>query len=174
LTGGTFTQYSLQAPFWASTLGNLGAYIIAAKGASVLAALGLSFGGAASITTALAAIGGPVTIAVGLLIGAVLLGWSIFGDSWQRRLAKNVVKQFDKEAVVSKLQESTGKFWNQTMAGFKEGADAVRADYDKHINDLDAMLNDPEFSIEKMKLLVEKLGKLRSFLENMPWKTGRI
>ena len=34
--------------FWASTLGNLGAYILLAKGVSLLAALGISVGGTAA------------------------------------------------------------------------------------------------------------------------------
>lgn len=159
---------------WASTLGNLGAYIIAAKGASVLAALGIGLsGGSAAVTTALAAIGGPVTIGIGLIVGAVLLGWALFGDSWQRRLAKNVVKQFEKEGVVGSLKDGSNKFWEQTKEAFEKGAAAVRAGYDQNIADLDKRINDPEFTIEKMEELVDILGKTKGFLANMPWKAGR-
>lgn len=156
---------------WASTLGNLGAYIIAAKGASLLAALGISLsGGAAAVTSALAAIGGPVTIAAGLLIGAILFGLALFGDSWQRRLAKNVVKKFNEEDVASALKQSTEKFWEQTWEGFEKGCASVRVNYDKHVDDLDAIINDPEYTIKKMEELVNVLTRVRDFLANMPWK----
>ena len=47
---------------WASTLGNLGAYILVAKGVSLLSALGISVGGTATAATAVAALGGPVVL----------------------------------------------------------------------------------------------------------------
>jgi len=159
---------------WASTLGNLGAYIIAAKGASLLAALGISFGGgAATVTGGLAAIGGPVTIAIGVVVATVLLGWALFGESWQRRLAKNVVRQFDKEGVSNALKENLGEFWDQTRKGFEKGAEKVREKYDEHIAELDAKINDPQFTIEKMTKLVDTLKRVRDFLANMPWKAER-
>ena len=43
---------------WAASLGNLGSYILVAKGVSVLAAMGISVGGTAAASAAIAAIGG--------------------------------------------------------------------------------------------------------------------
>lgn len=51
---------------WAATVGNLGGYILVAKGVSLLSALGISVGGTAAAASFVAAIGGPITIGIAL------------------------------------------------------------------------------------------------------------
>lgn len=77
---------------------NLGAYVLVGKAAGVLTALGIT-GSVTSVTSFVAAIGGPITIgiAIAALIGYVI--YRIVGGSWQKSLAKKVADAIRKERV---------------------------------------------------------------------------
>lgn len=68
---------------WAATVGNLGGYILVAKGVSLLSALGISVGGTAAAASFVALIGGPVTIGIALALGVFAIATSLFGDGWK-------------------------------------------------------------------------------------------
>lgn len=64
---------------WAAGLGNLGAYILVAKGVSLLAAMGISVGGTAAGISAISLIGGPVVVAIGIAaLIAIVISWILF------------------------------------------------------------------------------------------------
>jgi len=101
-----------------ASLGNLGGYILVAKALSALSALGISVGGVSTAVTFISTIGGPMTLAIGI---AIIVGASmtkLVGGSWQRTLAKQIVKEFNKERegknYKQNLIEQSDEYWENT------------------------------------------------------------
>ena len=155
---------------WAATLGNLGGYIIVAKVASLLAALGIGVGGSGALVSLVAALGGPLVVGVALV---VVLGWAIsalFGESWQRRLARKVVQALQKNNIQAKFTEGIATFWNDTEMAFEHAADAVEAEYRRRSEGFDRLLNDTsDTKVDPAKLVAELQG-FRDFFAGLPWK----
>ena len=144
---------------WAATLGNLGGYIIVAKGVSALSALGISFsGGAAGAATLVSALGGPITLGIGvaLAVGA-FFSW-LFGDSWERRLAKKIKNVFEEKENITKIEDNIKSFWEETRLAFKQGADNLDRQYKNHIKDMKDAFGGSQ---EDLEVLKKKIGPLR-------------
>ncbi len=142
---------------WASSLGNLGAYILVAKGVSILASIGISVGGTAAATGAIAAIGGPIVLGIGIavLIG-LLFSW-LFGD-WKKKVAKKIVSQYDEKNVLRTYKNNIVSFWDNTLNAFNKAVDALEKAYDEYMENLrkdiestsdDEILN--KISVEELK-----------------------
>ncbi|MCW4602950.1 hypothetical protein ON003_16145 [Janibacter hoylei] len=128
-TAGLTTVGALAA--WASTLGNLGAYIIAAQTAGWLSAIGISLpAGGATLTTLMAAMGGPVGVAIGIVVIATMAGLA-FRRDWQTGLAKAISKALSKDQIEGEpglrlqLIRSVTSYWDDTLKAVQVGADAV-------------------------------------------------
>ena len=151
--------------FWASTLGNLGAYILVAKGVSVLSALGISIaGGTATATAFVASIGGPITlgIAAALLVGVAI--WGIFSDSWKKKIAKKIREEFKKH--VAKYDEAITKYWLDTENGFDIAKDKMEEKWQKYINNLEDELYN--YDINKLKETLKNAKEVKDFFSNIP------
>jgi hypothetical protein len=156
---------------WAASLGNLGAYIIAAKAVSLLAALGISIpGGTAAVTAFIAAIGGPVTLALGIVALAVLAGWALFGESWQRRLAKKIVAVYSEKGILAKWRKVVAGYWDSTLAAFQAGADEVERKWIAYLNDLAAMASHKATGKEEAEARLRRLQEAREFFGGIPWR----
>lgn len=156
---------------WATSLGNLGAYILAAKAVSVLSAVGLSVsGGTAGAMAAISAIGGPVTLAIGVFVLAGLAGWALFGESWESRLAKRLEKELAAQDTKGKLDQSLAKYWDDTMASFMKAADAVERAYQSHLEHLRALVENPQRSKAEIEKATHTVRELLGFFANMPWR----
>ena len=152
--------------FWAATCGNLGGYILIAKGVSLLSALGISVGGTAAAVSAVAAIGGPVVLGVALAVIAAIGAFAIFTGGWRKSVAKKLVKAFDEERVLDKLNRTTSKYWIDTQNAFEFAANNLDAEWKKQIEKLRAEINNYDINaINKMK---EAIEDLRNFLQNIP------
>lgn len=131
---------------WAASLGNLGAYILVAKGVSLLASVGISVGGTAAATSAIAAIGGPITIMVGiaalLAIGAFLL----FSGGWKKNIAKKIVKQYDDHHVLQSYTSNIKKYWDDTETAFIAATNRMEHDYEEYFTSLKKQVFDTEDS----------------------------
>lgn len=102
---------------WASVAAagsNLGAYILVAKIVSALSALGISVGGTAAATSAVAAIGGPVVLGVAIALVAAIAIWGILTGTWRNRAAKKIIKGFEDQGVYGKCTDQIKKYWNDT------------------------------------------------------------
>lgn len=154
---------------WASTLGNLGAYILIAKGVSILSALGISItGGTAGAAAAVAAIGGPVTIGIAL---AVIVGLSVFAfisGGWQKSIAKKIVKEYSNQDAVTQFTTEIEKFWKDTEDAFTVAANHLDAEWKVYMDDLYEMVN--SHSVEEIQESINKAERLHHFLEEMPLK----
>ena len=151
--------------FWASTLGNLGAYILVAKGVSVLSALGISIaGGTATATAFVASIGGPITlgIAAALLVGVAI--WGIFSDSWKKKIAKKIIEEFKKH--VAKYDEAITQYWIDTENGFDIAKDKMEEEWQKYVNNLEDELYN--YDINKLKETLKNAKEVKDFFTNIP------
>lgn len=152
---------------WASTLGNLGGYILAAKFTSVLAALGISIsGGTASVVGALAAIGGPATVALAIVALAIIAGLAIFG-SWESRLTKAIRNHLKKKKVVDRISQQIDDYWTQTSRAFDQGADNVDRDYLAYLNELEQTVR--ATTPEQIAEVIEHATVARHFYRSLPW-----
>lgn len=134
---------------WAAVVAggsNLGGYILAAKVVGWLSAMGISVGGPTVVMSTIAALGGPVTVALG--IGALLAAglFALFGSDWETRMAKKLVDQFQKQKVQAKFWESIQEYWIDTKNALHQAMDDTLVAYDQYIQDRqdDLNLNEPE------------------------------
>lgn len=153
---------------WAASLGNLGGYVLVAKGVSVLSALGIGVG-TSSVMGAVAAIGGPITLGLGLGAVIALGAWRLFGESWETRLARKLVKHFNDENVVDQYRKGINEFWDETWEAFLAGAHAAEERYQKRKERLEELTSEESPQKERIEELLGKLEALRDFFAGIPW-----
>ncbi len=155
---------------WAAAMGNLGGYILVAKFASVLAALGIGVSSAGLIGI-VSAIGGPAIIGVGiaLLVGKVFS--ALFGERWQRTLAKKIVNKLQEKKLEDKLRKAVNGYWDDTSQGFSTGAAAVENQYAEYVKSLKHLLVNSNSRTE-IEDLIRKLEKLKDFFAGIPWRSS--
>lgn len=154
---------------WASSLGNLGGYIIAAKAVGILSALGISItGGAAAAMSGIAALGGPVTLAFALAAAVFFMFRAFFGESWQSRLAKQIVDHAKKEKIEEKLRTAISDFWDNTLVAFERGTQKIEDDYKNELFKFGQIVEEPKKAKEAQEM-VERYLKARDFFAGMPW-----
>ena len=154
--------------FWASTLGNLGAYILVAKGVSILSALGISIaGGTAAATAAVAAIGGPVVLGIALAVLAALALFAIFSGGWQKDIAKKLVKEYEKQNALQKYREVIEKFWLfDTITAFNTSADAMEQAWQDEIANKKALIDN--YDVADIQRHIKAAEDFKRFLSNIP------
>jgi transcriptional regulator with XRE-family HTH domain len=155
---------------WAAALGNLGGYILVAKLVSLLSALGISIGGGtAAVIAFVAAIGGPIVLGIGIAAALASLAWSLFGESWQKRLAKQTVKYFQEQNINDKFANGIDEFWKDTTKGFNQGADAVEKSWQQYIDHLREITSPEMDSKERIEEIIKILEELQNFFKQIPW-----
>ncbi len=170
-TAGLGTLGALGA--WAASLGNLGGYIIVSKVAATLGLSSLTAAGAAGPTAAVAALGGPVVLAVGLAIGATLAVWRLFGGSWQQRLAKQIRKEFGKKEILSQLQANISSFWDDTEDAFQKAADNLDENYKTYMEELRSIWGGSQKNLQTLESRLHRYKELKSFFAAIPWRCLR-
>ncbi|MDO6620224.1 dynamin family protein [Pseudomonadota bacterium] len=139
---------------------NLGAYLLVGKAAGVLTSLGLA-GSVTSVTSFVAAIGGPITIGIAI---AAAIGYAIYriaGGSWQKGLAKKVKAALDKDDVWSKLESPVSEFWDNTVKATKAGLDELKSETDKHIEQMKEEAK-TEFDAAELDKCVDVIVKMKA------------
>jgi hypothetical protein len=158
--------------FWAASLGNLGWYIILAKGVSVLTALGFSVtGGTAGAAAAVSAMGGPVVLAIALAVLLGIIGMlaiiGIFSGGWQKDIAKKLVKEYEQQDALGKYREHIEKFWLvDTITAFNASADAMEQAWQDEIANRNALLDN--YDIADIQRRIEAAKDFKRFLSNIP------
>ena len=151
---------------WAASLGNLGSYILVAKGVSILAALGIHVGGVGAAATAISAIGGPVVIAVALAVMAAIAIFSLLPGEWEKKLAKQLVKVYNEKDALSKYKSTITTFWRDTQVAFNSGADNMEKVWQEHIENLQNMINN--YDINDIEDRISKSKSIEDFFTNIP------
>lgn len=146
---------------WAASLGNLGAFILVAKGVSALAAMGISVGGTASAAAAVSAIGGPIVLAIGIAVILASLVFIAFSGSWKKTIAKKIVEKYDEKRVLSNYLSQNTKFWTDTESAFKTASAALEEEFENYIAALKKEVNNSDDGI-KTKIASEE-NKLKAF-----------
>jgi len=153
---------------YAASLGNLGGYIIVAKGVSLLSALGISVaGGTAGAVSAIAAIGGPVTLALGLGVATFLLGRKIFGDGWKERLSKQLYKKLKEEDLIEMYEDEIKKYWSETKASVEQLNEKIREQYESHLKYIENTLKDNNTDSITEQIVRNK--EMLDFFAGIPW-----
>lgn len=153
---------------WASTLGNLGAYIIVAKGVSLLSAIGISVGGTAAAISAVAAIGGPIVLGIGLSILAALSAFGILSGNWQKSLAKKIVSAYEKEDILSKYEKVITDFWEDTEKAFEKASRTLELEWKNYIDSESMLLEEKSDSESKINKKISQLNIMKYLIENIP------
>jgi len=155
---------------WAAGLGNLGGYILVAKLVSLLSALGISIGGGtAAVISFVATIGGPLTLGIALSVALASLIFGLFGEAWQSRLAKQLVKCFEEQDVCGKLLRENKQYWQDTATAFDQGAEALETASKDNIEHLRELVSPDTDSRERIEEIIKKLEVLQNFFADIPW-----
>lgn len=152
---------------WAATVGNLGGYILVAKGVSLLSAIGISVGGTAAAASFVALIGGPITIGLALALGIFTAVKFIFGDGWKKSLAKNVAKSMDKEQVLGQYEQAVNRFWNESRTALNEVVESVIQSMEAHLAHIKALID--KDNDEYVTAEYEYASAMRQFSVSIPW-----
>lgn len=104
---------------------NLGGYILVSKVVSVLSSIGISLGGTSAVASAVAAIGGPVTIGLALAGIAAIGAFGFLSGSWKKRLAKNIISKYETGRVKERYIEEIDKYWNDTLIALDQCLDSL-------------------------------------------------
>jgi transcriptional regulator with XRE-family HTH domain len=150
---------------WASSLGNLGGYIISSKILSILSAIGL--GTSASAFAALvASIGGPITIFIGLAIITASVAFRLFGKSWQQRLSEKIHDKFESEGYKGKINDSLiVPYWNDTKLQFRNAADTLEQEYQRTVSDLEDKVEN--YDPSEIEAVIQEAKQFINFIEGV-------
>ena len=116
---------------------NLGAYILVAKFAGLLVSLGL-VGSVATVTSFVAAIGGPITIGIAIASAIALAIFSMFSGPWQETLAKKASKAIQKKGIWFEMEKNIETFWDSTKIAITKGLESLQAQTEEHIEQMKA------------------------------------
>ena len=147
---------------------NLGAYLLIPSVVSFLSGLGISVGGTASAISLVAALGGPVTIMIGLAALAALAAYALFGSSWQSRLAKKICEALKEQRFLETLTEHSEKYWDDTRHGFQKGMAVTEAAFQDSLSNLRRLLN--ATNREEMVAIIAQVEATRDFFGGIPWR----
>lgn len=150
---------------WASTLGNLGGYILVAKGVGVLSALGISVGGGAAATAAVASIGGPITLAIGFAVFSALTVMGLLKGGWRAKAAKAIKKEFDKANALKEYCKNMDKYWDDTVIAFNAATDKMEEDWTIFVDGLRDRLEN--YNIAEFEDCIHKSEELKDFFDGI-------
>lgn len=136
---GVVTYGALAA--WAAACGNLGGYILIAKGVSLLASIGIHVGGTAAAVSAISALGGPAVLAVMLATIAALTTVLALGGTWKKVIGNKLVQQYNRQNVLDELIKASDEFWKETLEAFRKGSANIEAEWQKQMKDFKAKID---------------------------------
>lgn len=157
---------------YASTMGALGGYAVVAQTVGILSSMGVGFawsGGTAGIISGVATIGGPVVVTAVLAASVVLLGKRLFGDSWQRRLSKQLLKVFEEQQVTEKLLGGVGTTFDNLDSSVRDGCQGLKDGYHAYIAELQKLVENPVQSRADLAASVDQYRRDLAFFLKAPW-----
>ncbi|MDD3417689.1 MAG: dynamin family protein [Lachnospiraceae bacterium] len=145
-------------------IGGLGAYI-ASNAAFLFGSMTFILGLGGDIALG-AAVFGPIGIAIGLIIAASLGIAKLFGGSWEKSVAKKIVKAYDDNGVVEKFRSGINNYWTSTDAAFVKAAQALDEEWEKYVDTLRDTVNN--YNVEEISNSIVTLKNLMGFFANIP------
>lgn len=143
-------------------IGGLGAYIVGEAafllgGITLVWGSNILFGGI---------IFGPIGIAIGLIIAASLGIAKLFGASWEKNVAKKLVKAYEDNDVVRKFRSGIKKYWIETDDAFVKAAQSLDEEWDKYVNALRDIVDN--YNVEEISNNIVILKNMFFIFENIP------
>lgn len=152
--------------YYMGTLGNLGGYILVTQTVGLLSSLGISVGGGAVATSAIAAVGGPVTIAIAASALLTISLFTVTGIGWKKSLAKKIISTFENEDALNLYLESIRTYWEDTKNSLIQNKAALKKQYDLELQHLENEASqNPEYfgklanMLEKENITLKKMTK---------------
>jgi len=156
---------------YASTMGTLGGYAVAAQGVGLLSSLGIGFGatgGTAGVMSGIAFVGGPVVITLAIAAAVGFL-FSYFGDSWEKRLAEEIVKNINENNIYTTLIKSVTEQLDSLEKSVDSGCHNLKSEYLAHLELIQNELNNPSKTKKDLYSHIDKLRESLSFFADAPW-----
>lgn len=123
-----------------------------------------------SVAFAIASIVGSLGLAIGLGALAILVRFALFGESWQLRLAKRIVKVLPEQDFQAKFERSLDEYWNQVHQDFLNSVAQLEAQYKDYLQRLESVINNPKGSRQEIQNLLKQLEVARDFFGGLPWR----
>tara|TARA_R110001583_G_C5654565_1_gene409082 strand:+ start:661 stop:2805 length:2145 start_codon:yes stop_codon:yes gene_type:complete len=117
-----------------------------------------------------AALGGPITIAVGLAVAVGLAAYALFGASWQGRLAKKICKIIKERQLLDILMQHSENYWDDTNRAFGQGMTAAEQSFQENLGNLRKLVNAE--SRDEITAMIAQVGVTRDFFGGIPWRQG--
>jgi len=147
---------------------NLGGYILLSQAVGWLSSLGIGVGGTGAAASVVAAIGGPVTIAIGLSLLSGLAIFAMFGSNWKSRLAKKIHKILKEEQVLDSFETSANTFWSETLKGFNNATDSTEEAFQENIRLMRELVESTDY--KHIRHLIEQMEEMQYFFGGIPWR----
>lgn len=120
-----------------------------------------------------AMLGVPILV-LGVAVAVGVFSKRLFGDSWERRLAKKIKDVFEKEEILAKIEDNTESFWDETLTSFKKGADSLDKQHENYIQGLKEELKDAfggcQEDLQVLEKRLENYEEIRNFFAAIPWR----
>ena len=156
---------------WASIAAagsNLGAYILIGQVVGWLSSIGISVGSAGTVMAFVSSIGGPITLGIAAAVAVTWAVFSLFGDSWETKLAKKIHDGLIKQRAERQMCDGVAKYWADTKNAFEIAVTKTEADYQSKLKSLHILA----FTTKREEIETElKFAKeTRDFFAGMPWR----
>jgi len=172
LGGGAGAGLAAGLGIYASTMGTLGGYAVAAQGVGILSSLGIGFGataGTSGVMSGIAALGGPITITLLAAAAVAWLGFSLFGDSWEKRLAEEILVNIDKNNIEKTLVDNVSSQLTNFNQLIDYGCSNLKDCYIELLKKMEDELKNPSKSKQELGLHIDMLREDLSFFVEAPW-----
>lgn len=146
-------------------LGGLSAYL-AGSTALMLGSVPFSLGIGGTIATIATALG-PVGMAAGITLAAGMFLKSVFGERWENKTAKNIVKAYEDKHVVDMYRSSINAYWHDTENAFQKAAQNLEDEWNKYVNTLRKTIH--KYDVEEIKSNIVKLQNIGEFFDNIEY-----
>ncbi len=157
---------------WASVAAagsNLGAYLLVPTVVSFLSSLGIGVGGTTTAVSLVAALGGPITIMIGLAAAAGALIFALFGSSWQSRLAKKICETMKDKKFLETLSSHADTYWDDTRKGFVAALAETERAFQENLENMKKLAR--ATSREEVEGMIKRVEGTRDFFGGIPWKS---
>ncbi|WP_443479045.1 dynamin family protein (plasmid) [Novosphingobium aerophilum] len=146
----------------------VGSAILLPGVASYLAGIGATAGGMLGSGGLIAALGGPLALFFGLAVGLGLIAYTLFGASWQSRLAKKICEALKEQNFLPTLTKCSEEYWDATSDSFQKCMAKTEAAYQENLSNLRNLVD--ATSQDKVDAMISEVEATRDFFAGIPWK----
>ena len=109
---------------------------------------------------------GPIGLAAGILIGVGLGIVSLFTGGWRKKIAKNLVKQYEDNNILDSYISQIKDFWEKNKDAFNQAATGLEEEWQNKVQNIRQMVNIDD--INEIEAKIAELKTLEYFFDNIP------